>query len=167
MNVSDLVSVASTAEYLRRRASWQKRLLENDTLAIILSSKLACDIPVWNVHLATDYSKRVVMDSLELNNCVEELYSSNTKTALVRCPTTVDAYPRGLTSWVEAILEMTHDHTSKFMILSDNMDHLVALLSIAMLIRDTGSMYSAMVLGARCGLDRHLHPSMVEALHRL
>eukprot|EP00889_Picochlorum_renovo_P000532 jgi/Picre1/27562/NNA_000529.t1 len=86
MNVSDLVCVASTAEYLRRRASWQKRLLENDTLAIILSSKLACDIPVWNVHLATDYSKRVVMDSLELNNCVEELYSSNTKIALVRCP---------------------------------------------------------------------------------
>ncbi|KAI8112526.1 hypothetical protein M9434_003849 [Picochlorum sp. BPE23] len=167
MNVSDLVSVASTAEYLRRRASWQKRLLENDTLAIILSSKLACDIPVWNVHLVPDYSKRVVMDSLELNNCVEELYSSNTKTALVRCPTTVDAYPRGLTSWVEAILEMTHDHTSKFMILSDNMDHLVAFLSIAMLIRDTGSMYSAMVLGARCGLDRHLHPTMVEALHRL
>lgn len=167
MHVSDLVCVASTAEYLKRRASWQKRLLENDTMAIILSSKLACDVPLWNVHLVTDYSKRIVLDSVQLNNCVEELYASNTKTALVRCPITVDAYPRGLTSWVEAVLEMIHEHTSNFMILSDNMDHLVAFLSIAMLLRDTGSMYSAMVLGARCGLDRHLHPTMVEALRHL
>lgn len=167
MHVSNLISVASTAEYLRRRGTWQKRLQENDTLAIILSSKLASDVPQWNVRLATDYSKRVVLDSVQLNACLEGLYTSNIEVSLLRCPVTIDAYPRGLASWVEAILEMTHDHTSDFMILSDNMDHLVAFLSIAMLIRDTGSMYSAMVLGAHCGLDRHLHPTMVQALSHL
>ena len=167
IHITENLSVCSVKEYTKLKKS---RHTEHRKHILVLSSKLATDIPMWDSNLVTKFSKRSVLESEDLQNCLEDIQINNGSPVLINCPITVDAYSQGLSSWISATLDSIHASRlgfSETIILSDNIDHMAAFLSIAIMIRETGSMYSAMVQTAHCGLDRHLHHVMLESLRNL
>lgn len=138
---------------------------------IILSSKLVFSECICSRQTITSYSKSVVLESVDLENCLWNAQALGDHPCLYRCPIVSATTAKTLSSWINVVLSMTSDIAdlgiSNTLIISDNMDQLAAFVALAILAKQSGSMYRAMVLGAHCGLDRHLQKSMLDILCRL
>ncbi len=167
-HVSDYLSVCPLSDY--NQPSRVSRSTKRKQL-IILSSKLMFTESSCHRETVTAYSKSAVLQSVDLENCMWKAIACSDHPCIYRCPSMPDASVKTISTWINFILEMTNDIINggipDILIISDDMDQLAAFVAVAIMARQSGSTYQAMVHGAHCGLDRHLDAPMVDILCQL